>query len=69
QEPAFPWLQLQVVYFSYNLDRRYRFSKAYLHAGKDPVLEADLCLAGVMPEVMADFVREVVIVPAFFSSA
>lgn len=41
-----------------NWNRRYRFSKAYLVADNDPVLESDLRLEGVTPEAIHAFVRD-----------
>jgi len=41
-----------------NWDRRYRFSKSYLDADNDPVIESDLRLEGVTPEAIQAFIRD-----------
>ncbi|MCX7783561.1 MAG: YbjN domain-containing protein [Meiothermus sp.] len=41
-----------------NWNRRYRFTKSYLDADNDPVIESDLRLEGVTPEAIHAFVRD-----------
>jgi hypothetical protein len=37
--------------------RRYRFTKSYLDANNDPVIESDLCQEGVTNQAIRDVVR------------
>lgn len=41
-----------------NWNRRYRFTKSYLDADNDPVLESDLRLVGVTPEAIHAFLHD-----------
>ncbi|MCX7600515.1 MAG: YbjN domain-containing protein [Meiothermus sp.] len=41
-----------------NWNRRYRFTKAYLDADNDPVIESDLRLEGVTLEAVQAFIRD-----------